>query len=153
MTITGRRRLLTRFATSKTKQTPTSFSLLTREKGDSEEKPTGKMDVKGSGAITDLTDNLFIIWRNKARERALQRVQSGEKMSEKDEQLLASPASVLMLEKQRNGEGWEGGVPLFLDEQSHQFLQLESGSPYSYIANMPKSEYDEAWRQENVTEY
>lgn len=122
-------------------------------KGDSEEKPTGKMDVKGSGAITDLTDNLFIIWRNKARERALQRVQSGEKMSEKDEQLLASPASVLMLEKQRNGEGWEGGVPLFLDEQSHQFLQLESGSPYSYIANMPKSEYDEAWRQENVTEY
>ncbi|EON4261183.1 hypothetical protein ACNDGK_003517, partial [Shigella flexneri] len=62
-------------------------------------------------------------------------------------------ASVLMLEKQRNGEGWEGGVPLFLDEQSHQFLQLESGSPYSYIANMPKSEYDEAWRQENVTEY
>ncbi|EHR4971840.1 hypothetical protein KUE97_003653, partial [Shigella flexneri] len=52
-----------------------------------------------------------------------------------------------------NGEGWEGGVPLFLDEQSHQFLQLESGSPYSYIANMPKSEYDEAWRQENVTEY
>lgn len=122
-------------------------------KGDSEEKPTGKMDVKGSGAITDLTDNLFIIWRNKARERALQRIQSGEKMSEKDEQLLASPASVLMLEKQRNGEGWEGGVPLFLDEQSHQFLQLESGSPYSYIANMPKSEYDEAWRQENVTEY
>lgn len=122
-------------------------------KGDSEEKPTGKMDVKGSGAITDLADNLFIIWRNKARERALQRVQSGEKMSEKDEQLLASPASVLMLEKQRNGEGWEGGVPLFLDEQSHQFLQLESGSPYSYIANMPKSEYDEAWRQENVTEY
>lgn len=122
-------------------------------KGDSEEKPTGKMDVKGSGAITDLTDNLFIIWRNKARERALQRVQSGEKMSEKDEQLLASPASVLMLEKQRNGEGWEGGVPLFLDEQSHQFLQLESGSPYIYIANMPKSEYDESWRQENVTEY
>ncbi|HGX4617839.1 TPA: hypothetical protein ACNEXB_005143, partial [Escherichia coli] len=104
-------------------------------------------------AITDLTDNLFIIWRNKARERALQRVQSGEQMSEKDEQLLVSPASVLMLEKQRNGEGWEGGVPLFLDEQSHQFLQLESGSPYSYIANMPKSEYDEAWRQENVTEY
>ena len=41
-------------------------------------------------------------------------VQSGEKMSEKDEQLLASPASVLMLEKQRNGEGWEGGVPLSL---------------------------------------
>ncbi|HCL5080578.1 TPA: hypothetical protein N2F56_000945, partial [Salmonella enterica] len=56
-------------------------------------------------------------------------------------------------EKQRNGEGWEGGVPLFLDEQSHQFLQMEGASPYNYIANMPKSEYDEVWRQENVTEY
>lgn len=122
-------------------------------KGDSEEKPTGKMDVKGSGAITDLTDNLFIIWRNKGRERALQRVQAGEQLSEKDEQLLASPASVLMLEKQRNGEGWEGGVPLFLDDQSHQFLQLDGASPYNYVANMPKSEYDEVWRQENVSEF
>ncbi len=97
MTITGRRRLLTRFATSKQNKLPrhSRYSLAKRRQ---RRKPTGKMDVKGSGAITDLTDNLFIIWRNKARERALQRVQSGEKMSEKDEQLLASPASVLMLE-------------------------------------------------------
>ncbi|EGT5751208.1 bifunctional DNA primase/helicase, partial [Cronobacter sakazakii] len=121
-------------------------------KGDSEEKPTGKMDVKGSGAITDLTDNLFIIWRNKGRERALQRVQAGEQLNDKDQQLLAGPASVLMLEKQRNGEGWEGGVPLFLDDQSHQFLQVEGASPYNYVANMPKSEYDEVWQQANVSQ-
>lgn len=121
-------------------------------KGDSEDKPTGKMDVKGTGAITDLTDNLFIIWRNKARERAIQRVQAGEPPGDKDQQLLASPASVLMLEKQRNGEGWEGGVPLFLDEQSHQFLMADGVTPYNYIANMPASEYDEAWQSSNVTE-
>lgn len=120
-------------------------------KGDSEDKPTGKMDVKGSGAITDLTDNLFIIWRNKARERAIQRAEAGEPPAEKDQQLLASPASVLMLEKQRNGEGWEGGVPLFLDDSSHQFLQAEGVSPYSYIANMPASEYNEVWASNNVT--
>lgn len=121
-------------------------------KGDSEDKPTGKMDVKGTGAITDLTDNLFIIWRNKARERAIQRAQAGEPPGDKDQQLLASPASVLMLEKQRNGEGWEGGVPLFLDEQSHQFLMADGVTPYNYIANMPASEYDEAWASSNVTE-
>lgn len=121
-------------------------------KGDSEDKPTGKMDVKGTGAITDLTDNLFIIWRNKARERAIQRVQAGEPPGDKDQQLLAAPASVLMLEKQRNGEGWEGGVPLFLDEQSHQFLMADGVTPYNYIANMPASEYDEAWASSNVTE-
>lgn len=121
-------------------------------KGDSEDKPTGKMDVKGTGAITDLTDNLFIIWRNKARERAIQRAQAGEPPGDKDQQLLSAPASVLMLEKQRNGEGWEGGVPLFLDEQSHQFLTAEGATPYNYIANMPASEYDEAWQSSNVTE-
>ncbi|WAH52581.1 toprim domain-containing protein [Pseudescherichia vulneris] len=121
-------------------------------KGDSEDKPTGKMDVKGTGAITDLTDNLFIIWRNKARERALQRIQAGEPAGDKDQQLLSGPASVLMLEKQRNGEGWEGGVPLFLDEQSHQFLMAEGATPYNYIANMPASEYDQVWASNNVTE-
>lgn len=121
-------------------------------KGDSEDKPTGKMDVKGTGAITDLTDNLFIIWRNKARERALQRIQAGEPPGEKDQQLLSGPASVLMLEKQRNGEGWEGGVPLFLDEQSHQFLMAEGSTPYNYIANMPASEYEQVWASNNVTE-
>ncbi len=121
-------------------------------KGDSEDKPTGKMDVKGTGAITDLTDNLFIIWRNKARERALQRIQAGEPPGDKDQQLLSGPASVLMLEKQRNGEGWEGGVPLFLDEQSHQFLMAEGSTPYNYIANMPASEYEQVWASNNVTE-
>ena len=121
-------------------------------KGDSEDKPTGKMDVKGTGAITDLTDNLFIIWRNKARERALQRIQAGEAPGDKDQQLLSGPASVLMLEKQRNGEGWEGGVPLFLDEQSHQFLMAEGSTPYNYIANMPASEYEQVWASNNVTE-
>ncbi|POU43922.1 bifunctional DNA primase/helicase [Pantoea sp. PSNIH4] len=122
-------------------------------KGDSEEKPTGKMDVKGTGAITDLTDNLFIIWRNKVRERAIQKQQMGETLNDKEQAALSASASVLMLEKQRNGEGWEGGIPLYLDEQSHQFLMTESTSPYNYIANMPAAEYDEAWANQNVTEY
>ena len=58
-----------------------------------------------------------------------------------------------MLEKQRNGEGWEGGIPLYLHEQSHQFLMMDGATPYNYIANMPSDEYDQAWASENVTEY
>lgn len=38
-----------------------------RKKRDESEIP-GKMDVKGSGAITDMVDNVFIIWRNKPKE-------------------------------------------------------------------------------------
>ncbi|HIH5391466.1 TPA: toprim domain-containing protein [Citrobacter freundii] len=135
-------------------KTNTHVLLVTHSrKCDSEEKPTGKMDVKGSGSITDLTDNLFIIWRNKLREKAIQKDQQGEELDDKERKALGAPASVLMLEKQRNGEGWEGGIPLYLDPSSHQFLPTETTSPFSYIANMPKSEYDEVWQQQNVTEY
>lgn len=122
-------------------------------KGDSEEKPTGKMDVKGSGSITDLTDNLFIIWRNKAREKAIQKAQLNETLTDKDQTAMASPGSMLMLEKQRNGEGWEGGIPLYLDENSHQFLPTETAAAYSYIANMPISDYNDIWASNNVTKY
>lgn len=132
-------------------KTNTHVILVTHSrKGDSEEKPTGKMDVKGSGSITDLTDNLFIIWRNKVREKAIQKEQQGEELDDKERKALAAPASVLMLEKQRNGEGWEGGIPLYLDPASHQFLPTETASPFSYIANMPQSEYDEVWASNNV---
>ncbi|EPF2246557.1 toprim domain-containing protein [Citrobacter werkmanii] len=132
-------------------KTNTHVLLVTHSrKGDSEEKPTGKMDVKGSGSITDLTDNLFIIWRNKLREKAIQKDQQGEELDDKERKALGAPASVLMLEKQRNGEGWEGGIPLYLDPASHQFLSTETASPFSYIANMPQSEYDEVWASNNV---
>lgn len=132
-------------------KTNTHVLLVTHSrKGDSEEKPTGKMDVKGSGSITDLTDNLFIIWRNKVREKAIQKEQQGEELDDKERKALAAPASVLMLEKQRNGEGWEGGIPLYLDPASHQFLPTETASPFSYTANMPQSEYDEVWASNNV---
>ncbi|CAM7018300.1 Toprim domain-containing protein [Leclercia adecarboxylata] len=132
-------------------KTNTHVLLVTHSrKGDSEEKPTGKMDVKGSGSITDLTDNLFIIWRNKVREKAIQKDLQGEELDDKERKALAAPASVLMLEKQRNGEGWEGGIPLYLDANSHQFLPTETASPYNYIANMPVSEYNEVWASDNV---
>lgn len=40
-------------------------------KGETEEKPPGKFDVKGTGGITDMVSNVFIIWRNKRKERLL----------------------------------------------------------------------------------
>ncbi|PHM33563.1 toprim domain-containing protein [Xenorhabdus innexi] len=122
-------------------------------KGDSEERPTGKMDVKGTGAITDLTDNLMIIWRNKARERVLQKQDTGAGLTEKEREKLADPAAMVLIEKQRNGNGWEGGIGLYLDKKSHQFLPQERADPYHYIANMPASEYDEVWKRQNVTEH
>jgi twinkle protein len=42
-------------------------------KGESEDKPAGKMSVKGSGGITDLVDTVIEVWRNKPRERAVKK--------------------------------------------------------------------------------
>jgi twinkle protein len=41
-------------------------------KGLDESKPPGKLDSKGTGAISDLADNCFSIWRNKEKERLTQ---------------------------------------------------------------------------------
>lgn len=122
-------------------------------KSDSEEKPTGKMDVRGTGAITDLTDNLMIIWRNKPRERVVQKKESGVMLTDKDLEKLEMSASTLFIEKQRNGEGWEGAIGLYLNKRSHQFLTQEDADPYNYIGNMPAFHYDEDWKMMNVTEY
>lgn len=37
-------------------------------KGANESTPPGKLDNKGTGALSDLADNCFTIWRNKDKE-------------------------------------------------------------------------------------
>lgn len=85
-------------------------------KGDSEEKPTGKMDVRGTGAITDLADTVIGIWRNKRKERKISEL-AGEPISK---ELQEEFDALLMVDKQRNGD-WEGRARLWFDPQSHQF--------------------------------
>lgn len=60
-------------------------------KGKDELTPPGKMDIRGSGTITDQVDNVITVWRNKDKNRPM-----GED-------------AVLLVDKQRNGE-WDGAV-------------------------------------------
>lgn len=81
-------------------------------KGD-ESRPSGKMQARGSGQITDLVDSLLIVWRNKPKEKAMQ-VGDHEKSDE--------PDCKLICEKQRNGEH-ETAYKLWFDQPSHQFKE------------------------------
>ena len=72
-----------------------------------------KFDVRGASEITDLVDNLFIVWRNKPKE-ALKR--AGAKEYDP-----SAPDAVLACEKQRLGE-WEGLVKLWFHPESQQFV-------------------------------
>jgi twinkle protein len=84
-------------------------------KGSDEHNPPGKMDVKGSGAITDLCDNVFSVWRNKPKEEMLERT-GDEDNTALDER----PDAVVACVKQRYGE-WEGRIALWFDRQSLQY--------------------------------
>jgi twinkle protein len=83
----------------------------------SEEVQPGKYDIKGTGAITDQVDNVFLMWRNKQKEN---RKRNGEKY---DEDL---PDAYLMCEKQRNGEAQEM-YGLYYHQSSQQFIETWGG--------------------------
>ena len=88
-----------------------------RKLGD-ENTPPGKMDLKGSGAITDQADNCITVWRNKKKEA----LAAQGKEDEKD------PDSLMIVDKQRNGE-WEGRIALWFHKASQQYVANPSGHP------------------------
>lgn len=76
-----------------------------------------KYDNKGSGAITDLVDNVMMVWRNKAKEDAYKaKGAHSNKQTECDASILCR--------KQRNGED-EPTIALWFDRDSQQY----KGSP------------------------
>ena len=74
---------------------------------ENELKKPDKTDVKGTGAITDQVDNILLVWRNKDESR---------------NRKPTDPDAALICCKQRHGE-WEGGVNLWFDKESQQFLE------------------------------
>jgi hypothetical protein len=65
------------------------------------------MDVKGTGALTDMPDNVMAVWRNIPRELAQRKAdRMGYESLDKDEQAAINlPASMIRLLKQREGKG------------------------------------------------
>lgn len=93
-------------------------------KGRDEFAPPGKMDVKGTGAITDQVDNVITVWRNKAKERDLE---DGKHDRSRE------PDALLICDKQRNGE-WEGKVQLWFHPVSTQFVESGMGGAMNLLA-------------------
>lgn len=89
-------------------------------KGESEHKTPGKFDIKGAGAITDMVDNVFIVWRNKQAEQSA----NGE------------ATCILSCEKQRNGE-FEGKFGFWFDVDSQQYLEAQGVPAIRYNMAAP----------------
>lgn len=86
-------------------------------------KPS-KFDIKGSGALTDLVDNVVIIWADKKRQRELEQRELGGEFNQ--EYLDKTSDQQLIIEKQRH-HNWEGFFKLWL-HPSGQFTS-EEGKP------------------------
>lgn len=84
-----------------------------------EQKPPGKFDVRGASAITDLADNVFIVWRNVGKETS-----QDEGKHDKDDE----PDAQLIVCKHRHGE-WEGRIRLWFDRRSQTYLQSSAEQP------------------------
>lgn len=91
-----------------------------------------KYDTKGSGAIVDLVDNMWMVWRNKEKEDDIKDV--GPMSSKKDD-----PDQLLLCRKQRNYDGSENGEPtvkLWFHADSQQYLETPHGDPMAFY-NFP----------------
>ncbi|MHC4397906.1 MAG: bifunctional DNA primase/helicase, partial [Planctomycetota bacterium] len=117
-------------------------------KGSDEAKPPSKLDAKGTGAISDLADNCFTVWRNKKKEERIRKM-SDKKLKLNDdkkkklEKILNEQRECLWIcDKQRNGE-WEGRIGLWFDPKSMQYLCDHDEKPIRYVNYSNRENQDE----------
>lgn len=81
--------------------------------GGDEYIPT-RFDVKGSGSIVDQVQLLMIIWENKLKRSARQKLDLNAPLSDRETDALNKPCSQMIVTKQRNGT-FEGAIGLWSD--------------------------------------
>lgn len=90
-----------------------------------EESTPNKHDIKGTGAIADQVDNVFMVWRNKKKEHL---ASAGGSIDPQTND------AMLMCEKQRNGEV-EDWYSLWFHRESQQFVERWDGLPMAFDEN------------------
>jgi len=98
----------------------TIFLVTHSRKMESEHMQADKMDVKGSGSITDLASTVLTVWRNKRKEES-----PDEHQDEAD--------VILSCQKQRHGD-WEGRKWLWFDKRTYQYLETSHRRSVPYVA-------------------
>jgi twinkle protein len=98
-------------------------------KGENERSAPGKFDVKGAGEITDLVDNIMIVWKN------LRKIEKPN-----DPEVAKEPDGYLRVAGQRHFS-WEGSFAFWFDKGSQQFLEHEHSRPtYVNVGQTPVPE-------------
>lgn len=101
-----------------------------------------KNDVKGASSITDLVDNVILVYRNMHKERVADGKEQVKKQEEY-EQIMNQPDVYLDLVKQRHS-GFEGCFGYWKSSECPQFVERRGAAPklYRMVAQKPHSEVD-----------
>mgnify|MGYP000088190624 CR=1 FL=1 len=126
----GQKKFVSQICDFRNKYPVNVIMLAHARKTQSEDTSTGKMDIKGTGAITDLADTVLTLWRNKPKERA--RFEDEAAYTSKFQ---FQADAILSCSKQRNGE-WEGSAKLWWRKQANQFVEFETAQPQVYYSNL-----------------
>lgn len=108
----------------------TVFLVTHSRKQDDESRAPGKFDVKGSGAITDLADSFFSIWKNKKKTEHMKICRhTGEEPNPDVAKQWDVQVNVL---KNRNGQ-YEGRIGFNFHDETCQYLDSRGAKPRRYI--------------------
>ena len=100
-------------------------------KGENENKPAEKFDVKGASEIVDLADNLVIVWMNLPKAKEVADAEREKDPMRRETMLLqarAKPDSFVRMAKQRH-HPWTGSWAFWFDPASQQYLENERQHP------------------------
>lgn len=90
-------------------------------KGQDEAHRPGKFDVRGASEITDLADNVFVVWKDKERDEAITARMNGLDLTPQQIKAMDRPDQILDVAKQRHGS-FEGSFALWFHRKSLQLL-------------------------------
>lgn len=93
-------------------------------KSENDDKPARLHDVKGTSELCDMAENVLSVWKNK---RKLEAQSRGDKSKDAD------PDALLIVDSQRNGEGWTGAIQLWFHQASFQFLGDRFAEPRAWL--------------------
>lgn len=103
------------------------------KKQEDESKVPGKFSGSGSHAITDQVDQVITVWRNKAKERTVEKLlRQGIPVDDETE---SKPDAMLVCDKNRHGE-WEGNISLWYHPQSLQYTADSRRKPINFMGDL-----------------
>lgn len=101
---------------------------------------SGRLDVRGSASITDLGHNVYVVWRNKAKEQAIQQADTNQDIV--SHKVLEQPDAIFKCDKTREGE-WEGSALLWFHRDSQQYVANANDYPMPPFTLDGELDYEE----------